>query len=480
MKTIVFLKSKLPYGIMTILVFVLGACSGYYIGVPIDDIYGYHQIEIQHTNPPERDRSSFYKNYFNNLSEQESFHQKNQAQFRDSSYIDPERYSDAPDYQTYGPWGQTPSTTRIIINNYHPFDYDFGFYNRPWGFGFRPFYGYGHRPFFSYHRSFYRPWHRFHHPWNDHWHYPDLAFNPYFEYGYSTYWTSNPYSYWNPYPYYGHRWGYPLAYRNYRTEGYAGVSYVRNRRNQPIESSESETKKTRKAKEPKNYSSSNSLSTQLALSRLQSSLVTPRYYGSQNPVLSRSKSYGSTASTLQGSANNTKVVASRSRTESTSLSNNRQTIQKKSQANTPRYQVSTSRGGANASIDSPRKSNINSNIRSGQPRTHRSNVQSYRRAPTSLKRTNSQQSSVIKSKDYNDRSPSSSTQSSSNENATPSRTRYSQPKVSRSYQSNDSSYRSSSRSISVSRSQPNRSTYSSSRSSSSNSRGRSSSSSRRN
>ncbi|MCY4217622.1 MAG: hypothetical protein OXC92_11665 [Flavobacteriaceae bacterium] len=487
MKTIVLLKSKSVFRIIVLLGFVLGGCSGYYASVPADGIYGYRQVEIQHTHTPKRTKSSFYKNYFNNLSEQESFSQYDQALSRDSLHVDLEDYAASQDYQTYGPWGQTKSTTRIIINDYHPFDYEFGFYDRPWGFGFRPYYGYGNRFFFPYNRRFYHSWHRFYHPWSHRWHSPIFAFNPYlgYEYGYSNYWSPSPYRFWNPYPYYGHGWGYPVAYRNYRTEGYAGVSYVRNRRNQPVQPSESQNRKTRKAKEPKNTSSvPNSISTQLAFSRLQSSLVTPRYYGSPNPILTRSGSASSEVTTSQGNSNRTNAITSSTRSGSTNSSDVRQNIQRKSRVNTPRYQVSSSRNTPNSSVNSQRKSSLSSNTRYIQPRTTRNyqaNVQSNRRSSSSVKRIDSQPSTAAtKSRQSKHRSPSSSSYTRSNSHATQAQRRYSQPKTSRNYQSSNASFKSSSRSNSVSRSQSSRSTYSSSRSSSSNSRGRSSSSGRRN
>ena len=479
MKAITHVKWNLNFGMIALLVFLLGSCSGYYTSIPADGIYGYRQIEIQHAPSPNHPKSSFYKNYFNNLSEQESFSYDDRTPLRDSIYTDLEDDSHIQGYQTYGPWGQSNSTTRIIINNYYPHDYafGFGFYNRPWGFGFRPFYGYRNRLFFPYSR-------RFHHPWNHHWHYPTFAYNPHlgYEYGYSSFWSPSPYHYWNPYPYYGHGWGYPLAYRNYQAEGYSGVSYVRNRRNQPIPSTESQNRKTRKGKESRNTSkASNSLSTQLALSRLQSSLATPRYYGSQSPRLTRSGSVGSDVGTSQRNSGSTNLVTSRTQSGSTNLAHSRQTIQRKSRVNPPRYQVSTSKRSQESSVDSPRKSNVHSNTRYRQPRTtrsYRSNDEPNQRTTSSVKRTYTRSSSSTNSIQSNYRSPSKSTYRRSNHDAT--RTRYSQPRTSRTYQNNNASYRSSSRSSSVSRSQSKQSNYSSSRSSSSNSRGRSSSSSRRN
>ncbi|MCY4562412.1 MAG: hypothetical protein OXC03_09015 [Flavobacteriaceae bacterium] len=512
-------------GKMILFAFLLSACGGYYSNLPADGIYATRTIEINHSETPRQNKSNYYKNYFNNLSQQESLpHSSDPIVHQDSIITDIEGYSQYdesyPETQTYqsnAPWGKNSSTTKIIIRDYsYPVYFGYGLFQRPWRLGFRPFghryYGHFYDPYYD--AGFYGSYYgygRFYDPYtyNPYYgyggFYSPYSYPPY--YGYGGYWVSRRFRSWDTYSY-GDWDNSPGYNRFYRKEGYSGVSFSRGRRGEGgVTTGRTNSKSRKEIKEPNNNRSSvkNDLSTRIIMARLQAGRNSSGIYnGTTDPQLTRSYSSGS--SQVRSTSKVPAGVKSSSRSSSGKISSTRQgrteSNQRKISPRTPDYQLSRQSGSSSinskSKVENPRYKVQSSHSSSGRNSSSSSNTRpssnnQYRKSASGVTNRNQSTGYSNSSNRYSTpsrttqvqkstyRSPSRTTSSrSSNKTVSKSSQTYQNKTSQKSYQPRNSSYNSSRNSSSQTRSQPTRSSYSSSRSSSSNSRGRSSSSGRRN
>lgn len=344
----------------------LSNCTAYYSTFPEDGIYTRKVAEIYHDNGVNHynySKSSYYKNYFNHLAEQENYVDEGDV-ITDtenySSYQSPE--DNHSSYQSYGPLGSNPKTTNIYIQSY---PYYSGFshwgYPRNRGFfrGYRSFFGfyYPTYPYNPYHtHSYYSPYYS-EFPNFNHWygHY----YSPYFGYDYG-------YSHWRP----NRRW-----WRNYswddwssgkyftprHSRGYKAVSFSNSRRG------EAKSKERRiRIREPKSSVKRNSLPSSIVFSRLQAGRSTSTYYNSNEAVTSYHSPYRNRS---EKDTNSSKVK------NSSNLSSISSGIQKRIKTNTPSYNVKYRSVGRNSS-----KHNAKPNSASSKTS---SNLSSVRNNPNS-------------------------------------------------------------------------------------------------
>lgn len=343
MKTSRTLILMSKYSILLLAGIFLSNCNAYYSTFPEDGIYTRKVVEIHHDNGPNRYRSSkssYYKNYFNNLAEQGNYVTEDDV-ITDtenySSYQDPEGSHSS--YQSYGPFGSSPNTTNIYIQSY-PYFSGFSHWGYPRNRGlFRR-----HRPFFGPHYPSY-----FHNP-----HYISPFYSPYYSYfPYFNHWHGHHYS-----PYFGHGYGYNSWrpnrrwWRNYswddwssgnyfrprHSRGYNSVSFSNSRRGE----SKSNSKERRiRVREPKSSVKRNSLPSSIVLSRLQAGRSTSNYYDSNEAI----KSYRNS----NGNSNVNEKNYSRGR-NSSNISATKSSSQKRIKTNTPSYSVKSRSVGRNSTL----------------------------------------------------------------------------------------------------------------------------------
>lgn len=328
------------YAIFLLAGIFLSNCTAYYSAFPEDGIYTRKVAEIYHDNGVNHYRSSkssYYKNYFNHLAEQENYVDEGDV-ITDtenySSYQSPE--DNHSSYQSYGPLGSNPRTTNIYIQSY---PYYSGFshwgYPRNRGFfrGYRSFSGfyYPTYPYNLYHtHSYYSPYYsefsNFNH-WYGHYYSPYFGYN----HGYS-HWRPNR-RWWRNYSW--DDWSSRRYFTPRHSRGYNAVSFSNSRRG------ESKSKERRiRIREPKSSVKRNSLPSSIVFSRLQAGRSTSTYYNSNEAV----RNYHSSYRNRSEKATNSSKGRNSSNLSSISSGN-----QKRIKTKTPSYYIKSRSVGRNSS-----------------------------------------------------------------------------------------------------------------------------------
>ena len=121
-----YLKRKIPYAIIFVLLFSLSSCGSYqYVGVDNDGIYGDTPITVTQNNQgttvevPNTSNSDYYQNYFKNKSIEYDNVTENGEIFTDidsyegNNYIENDSLIDSNDYIGHAGWGQNSNSVTI-------------------------------------------------------------------------------------------------------------------------------------------------------------------------------------------------------------------------------------------------------------------------------------------------------------------------------------------------------------------------------
>lgn len=152
-----YLQSKLPLYLALGSLFVLASCGSYqYVGNDSDGIYGSSDaVTYTEATPRTTNENNYYKDYFAEKSNQYG----NIAQADNVIFTDIDAYEgnysdengDIQYEEGYAGWGQDTDNVNINIYSNNGWN-NFGYWNRPWGYGFNSWYMY------DWYGGFYNPY----------------------------------------------------------------------------------------------------------------------------------------------------------------------------------------------------------------------------------------------------------------------------------------------------------------------------------